>query len=47
MIALQTTERDPLLREAGAQWIVKDLASVRVGEAPASDNVLLIAQTIN
>ena len=47
VIALQTTERDPLLREAGAQWIVKDLASVRVGEAPASDNVLLIAQTIN
>jgi mannitol-1-/sugar-/sorbitol-6-phosphatase len=47
VIALQTTERDPLLREAGAHWIVKDLASVRVGEAPASDNVLLIAQTIN
>jgi sugar-phosphatase len=47
VIALQTTERDPLLREAGAQWIVKDLASVRVGEAPASDNVLLIAKTIN
>jgi mannitol-1-/sugar-/sorbitol-6-phosphatase len=47
VIALQTTERDPLLREAGAQWIVKDLASVRVGEASASDNVLLIAGTIN
>jgi mannitol-1-/sugar-/sorbitol-6-phosphatase len=47
VIALQTTERDPLLREAGAQWIVKDLASVRVGEASASDNVLLIAETIN
>ena len=47
VIALQTTERDPLLREAGAQWIVKDLASVRVGEASASDNVLLIAKTIN
>jgi mannitol-1-/sugar-/sorbitol-6-phosphatase len=30
VIALQTTERDALLREAGADWIVKDCDAVRV-----------------
>lgn len=30
VIALQTTERDSLLREAGADWIVKDCDSVRL-----------------
>jgi len=30
VLALQTTERDSLLREAGADWIVKDCDSVRL-----------------
>src|SRR5216684_1402815 len=33
VIALQTTERDELLAEAGADWIVKDCGSVRVNES--------------
>jgi sugar-phosphatase len=36
VIALQTTERDDLLRQAGADWIVADCSSVRVSVAEAS-----------
>jgi sugar-phosphatase len=32
VVAFQTTERDQLLREAGADWIVKNASAVRVGE---------------
>lgn len=36
VIALQTTERDDLLRQAGADWIVADCSSVRASVAEAS-----------
>src|SRR5216683_1826211 len=36
VIALQTTERDDLLRQAGADWIVANCSSVRVSVAEAS-----------
>jgi sugar-phosphatase len=36
VLALRTTEVDPLLSAAGADWIVNDLASVRL--APPGDN---------
>jgi sugar-phosphatase len=36
VLALRTTEVDPLLSAAGADWIVNDLASVRL--APPTDN---------
>src|SRR6266436_6216944 len=36
VIALQTTERDNFLRQAGADWIVADCSSVRVSVAEAS-----------
>jgi beta-phosphoglucomutase-like phosphatase (HAD superfamily) len=36
VLALRTTEVDPLLTAAGADWIVNDLASVRL--APLSGN---------
>jgi mannitol-1-/sugar-/sorbitol-6-phosphatase len=41
VIALQTTESDSLLREAGADWIVKDCASVRVGRAENDGDIPL------
>jgi sugar-phosphatase len=42
VIALQTTERDRFLREAGADWIVKDCASVRVSGSNANDEISLV-----
>jgi mannitol-1-/sugar-/sorbitol-6-phosphatase len=42
VIALQTTERDALLREAGADWIVKDCGSVRVDESSADGKISLL-----
>jgi len=42
VIALQTTERDRFLREAGADWIVKDCASVRVSGSTANNEISLI-----
>ena len=42
VIALQTTESDDLLREAGADWIVKDCASVRAGRAEADGKISLL-----
>jgi len=38
VVAFQTTERDDLLRAAGADWIVKDASSVSL--APSLDNAL-------
>jgi len=42
VIALQTTEREALLREAGAGWIVKDCDSVRVQNSHAGGEICLI-----
>jgi sugar-phosphatase len=42
VIALQTTESDSLLREAGADWIVKDCASVRAVRAGADGRISLL-----
>lgn len=42
VIALQTTERDELLHDAGADWIVKDCASVRVGESSRDGGITLL-----
>jgi len=47
VIALQTTERDELLREAGAEWIVKDCASVRVSPANGDSDISLTLSTID
>jgi len=33
VVAFQTTERDEVLRQAGADWIVKNASAVRVGES--------------
>jgi beta-phosphoglucomutase-like phosphatase (HAD superfamily) len=41
VIALQTTERDNFLRDAGADWIVKDCASVSVSSSPLNDEISL------
>lgn len=41
VVAFQTTERDELLRESGADWIVKDASAVRVGGA-ANDNAIAL-----
>ena len=42
VIALQTTERDDLLRQAGADWIVADCSSVRVTEASRGTEISLV-----
>ena len=42
VLALQTTERDELLRAAGADWIVKDCASVQVDGTDSRDGVSLL-----
>jgi mannitol-1-/sugar-/sorbitol-6-phosphatase len=42
VIALQTTERDSSLREAGADWIVKDCASVHADLADMDGDISLI-----
>lgn len=41
VLAFQTTEEDELLREAGADWIVKDASAVEVS-APARDGRLAL-----
>jgi sugar-phosphatase len=41
VIALQTTERDDLLREAGADWIVKDCDSLSLSKAAQSGDISL------
>ena len=46
VLALQTTERDELLRAAGADWIVKDCASVQVADTDASGGVSLLLSAI-
>ena len=45
VVALQTTERESLLREAGADWIVDTCASVSVAGAARDGNVALALQT--
>lgn len=48
VIALQTTERDALLREAGANWIVKDCASIRVSATTGISEIsLVISSDVN
>ena len=41
VIALQTTERDEFLREAGADWIVKDCDALRVGNSARDGEIFL------
>lgn len=41
VIAFQTTERDDLLRDAGADWIVKDASSVRVAHGNSAHGISL------
>lgn len=41
VVAFRTTERDELLRESGADWIVKDASAVRVGGV-ANDNAITL-----
>ncbi len=45
VIALQTTERDSLLREAGADWIVNTCASVSVAGEARDGSIILVLQT--
>lgn len=42
VVAFQTTERDELLRQAGADWIVKDASAVRVGGKNGARNISLV-----
>ena len=42
VIALQTTERDTLLREAGADWIVRDCASVSLDTTSTTSDISLM-----
>jgi sugar-phosphatase len=46
VIAVQTTERDSLLREAGADWIVNTCASVNVAGEARDGNITLVLQTV-
>jgi sugar-phosphatase len=47
VIALQTTEGDAFLRDAGADWIVKDCDSVRVSTPRnSSEFSLLLSGTV-
>jgi len=45
VIALQTTERDSLLREAGADWIVNTCASVSVAAQGRNGNITLVLRS--
>ena len=45
VIAVQTTERDSLLREAGADWIVNTCASVSVAAQGRDGNITLVLQS--
>jgi sugar-phosphatase len=42
VIALQTTERDSLLRQAGADWIVNSCASLSVAAEGRDGNITLV-----
>jgi len=42
VVAFQTTERDEFLRQAGADWIVKDASAVRVEAENGTRNISLI-----
>jgi sugar-phosphatase len=42
VIALQTTERDDLLRQAGADWIVADCSAVHVATASGDTEISLV-----
>ena len=42
VIAFQTTERDDLLRAAGADWIVKDASSISLTSASSNDGLSLL-----
>jgi mannitol-1-/sugar-/sorbitol-6-phosphatase len=45
VIAVQTTERDSLLREAGADWIVNTCASLSVAAGGRDGNITLVLQS--
>jgi mannitol-1-/sugar-/sorbitol-6-phosphatase len=45
VIAVQTTERDSLLREAGADWIVNTCASVSVAAQGRNGNITLVLRS--
>ena len=48
VIALQTTERDALLRKAGADWLVKDCASICVSATTGTSEIsLVISSDVN
>jgi beta-phosphoglucomutase-like phosphatase (HAD superfamily) len=42
VIALQTTEQDNFLRQAGADWIVANCSSVHVGGANLGQDISLV-----
>jgi len=42
VIAFQTTERDELLRRAGADWIVKDASAIRVAVSNGAPGISLL-----
>src|SRR5262249_15857464 len=46
VIAFQTTERDDLLRDAGADWIVKDASAVRVTETNGRDGISILLRSL-
>jgi mannitol-1-/sugar-/sorbitol-6-phosphatase len=46
VIAFQTTERDDLLRQAGADWIVKDAAAVRVAKTNGGQGISLLLDSV-
>jgi len=44
-VAFQTTESDELLRQAGADWIVKDASAVRVAAGNSTRDISLVLRT--
>jgi sugar-phosphatase len=47
VIALQTTEHDALLREAGADWIVKDCSAIRASAAVSGGSEISLLLTVD
>jgi len=45
VVAFQTTESDELLRQAGADWIVKDASAVRVAAGNSPRDISLVLRT--
>jgi len=45
VVAFQTTESDELLRQAGADWIVKDASAVRVAAGNSTRDISLVLRT--